>query len=483
MDKPSVSNSTSYCSPADVRRSLSYLMPQLAPYWERPLTAYASKLYRVEHVSAESAARNHAKDLFRTCIERAARRSSYTEEEARSAGRELVASPVLQTGPHCLLLFEPDAFYTHLFSMMGLMAHNRNWYISYFASTSGFSERAKKGPGWLRVGGEPLNLFGVPRNRMDSSSIGCLNGPYRYALTNAKGESAPNADAACLLANLPSAEFASAAEAIKAGNRDLWRRTFSQSIRLLQLDDFDVADLIADHLEDPTSWISSQFIGNRTIANSILTALDDLQAGPWAGWIRRTTDFFWRISENRVTPLHLKGDALISDNAPTFSVRFRPDAIAAALRNRLILPNLLLAFLAISILPGVRVLGGFRQVVYYPLMRYLTSAGIQQAGNADLLADMVNDNQPGVWGHRVLRRAESDPFHEVNIAGGIAPLLQAYGKLSLSDASGDLTCFTEDCLWSRLAANIANGTIASASDEWRWSDKGSRGALSRRRCI
>ena len=67
-----------------------------------------------------------------------------------------MGAPVLQTGPHCLLLIEPDAFYTHLFSLLGLQAHVREWYITYHASTVSFSEKAKKGPGWLWLQDEPL---------------------------------------------------------------------------------------------------------------------------------------------------------------------------------------------------------------------------------------------------------------------------------------------------------------------------------------
>ncbi len=289
-----------HSSAADVRRSLSYLMPHLAPYWARPLRAYASTVYDVKHHQSGSATRDHAIDLLRNCIERAARGSGYDDEEARSAGLEIFASPVLQTGPHCLLVVEPDAFYTHLFSLLGLMAHGRQWHFTYFVSTSAFKEKAKKGPGWLQLEGEPLNLFGLPRSRMDGS-IGCSNGPYRFALSNSRGEAAPNASAARLFEELPSVAFPTAAEAIRMANYALWRREFPTSVKLLQLDDFDVADLIADHLSDEGSWISAHMIGDGAIAESILSEIDRLNAGPWGGWVRRTTDFFWRLEKTELS--------------------------------------------------------------------------------------------------------------------------------------------------------------------------------------
>jgi hypothetical protein len=295
-----------------------------------------------------------------------------------------------------------------------------------------------------------------------------LNGPYRYALTNAKGQTAPNPSAARLLAELPGAEFPSAAEAIKAGNRALWHQNFPPAVKLLQLDDFDVADLIADHLEDAASWMATQLLGDGTVANSILNAIDLLNVGPWAGWVRRTTDFFWRLENHRVVPLRLEKGLLTTERTPSFEVEFTPSSLAAALRARAILPNLFTAFLVISILPGTRVLGGCRQVVYYPLMRHLVSVGVRQSGDIDLLAAMLRDKRPGVWGHRVLRRADPDPFHEMEGAGGISPMLARYADLPLSRSSGDLASFTTDRMWSGLAAGIANGTFARKSNEWEW---------------
>lgn len=458
-----------HCSAIDVQRSLSSLIPHLAPYWARPLRAYASTVYEAEPFHSESSVRDHAMDLLRKSVENAARRSGFGDEEAQRAGRELVASPVLQTGPHCLLLFEPDAFYTHLFSLLGLQAQKREWHITYFVSTTTFKETAKKGAGWLRLEDTPLNLFGLPRSRMDGCSIGCLNGPYRFALSNAKGEAAPNASAARLLAELPSDTFPSAAEAIKTANQVLWHRRFSTQVKLLQLDDFDIADLIADHLEEAGSWMSAHFIGDGAVAESILNAIDRLNAGPWVGWIRRTTDLFWRVEKDRVVPLRLQDSILRASGSSNFELKFNPNELAAALRQRAILPSLFVAFLVTSILPGVRVLGGCRQTVYFPLMRYLTSIGVERSGDLSLLKALEEDDRPGLWGHRVLKPDNSDPFQEIERAGGVSPLLSKYADSSLAQSSGDFASFTKDPIWAELSGHIAAGTITRTSNEWEWS--------------
>lgn len=468
MDADAIADAKEHCSAAEVRRSLSFLLPHLDTYWARPLAVYASAVYDVERFSAEHAVRIDAMDRLRRCVERAARRSGYDEEDAHSAAAELLAAPVMQTGPHAMLLVEPDAFYTHLFSLLGLMSHGRQWHITYSVSTSAFKESAKKGPGWLRVGGETLNVFGLPRKRLIGSSIACLNGPYRFALSNSRHEIAPNAPAARLLDNLPACEFSTGAEAIKMGNQALWHGRFAAPANLLQLDDFDIADLIADHLDDPQSWLSAHFFGGRMAALSILDETDRLNAGPWAGWVRRTTDLFWGLEKDRVAPLHLEDGALKSTRSPSFRVGFTPEDLAAALRERTILPGMFIAYLVVSILPGVRVLGGCRQTVYLPLMRYLASIGVELSGDKGLLTELERDKLPGVWGHRVLKPADADPFQEIERAGGVAALLAQYASVTLEQASGDLASFTTDPIWAEMSAHIAEGNVTRTSDEWRW---------------
>ncbi|MBY5379087.1 hypothetical protein HFN07_37670 [Rhizobium leguminosarum] len=394
--------------------------------------------------------------------------AGFGPDDAKSASVELTASPVLQTGPHCLLLFEPDAFYTHLFSLLGLQSSGRRWHVTYAGSTMSFKEAAKKGPGWLRLEGEALNLFGLPRSRMDGRSICCLNGSYRFALSNSAGVEAPTDAAKRLLAELPPTLFPSAAEAIKSANAKLWNSHFASSVNLLQLDDFEVAGLIGDHLEDPNSWLYKFFIAERHAA-LLPDAMERLNAGPWRGWLRRTTDYFWYVGPERVLPLVLDGGCLRSPASPDIMVKFSPHNIARAVRDRKLLPTLFLAFLVLSILPGTRALGGCRQPVYLPLLRYLTALCVERSGDSDLLSDLLQDDHPGMWGHRVLRQADGEPFHDVEASGGISTLLENYGVLPLYEASGDLASFTADILWAEMSNHLVSGAIKFSSSEWKWS--------------
>lgn len=457
------------CSAADVRATLSALMPDLSRYWQRPLHAFASVVYDVDPFRSDCPERVAAMMRLAACIERAALRAGFSAKEAAGASRQILESPVLQTGPHCLLVIEPDAFYTHLFSLLGLKAQGRKWHIQYAVSTTSYSESGKKGPGWLELQGVSHNIFGLPRRRMDGRSICCPNGAHSFRLTDPTDSMAPKASVARLLRHLPLEDFPSAAEAIRTANQSLWKAKFGTAVNLLQLDDFDIADLVADHLEDAQSWLSEHFIGDGTTAQAIFDAIDELNAGVWRGWIRRTTAFFWRVNAGRVIPLQLHDRTLKSDGPSNFQLPFAPGRLAEALRARIIVPNLFTVFLVTSILPGTRVLGGCRQTIYYPLMRYLASVAIERSGNTDLLTALARDYRPGLWGHRTLKPTEGAPLRDLELAGGVKPLLASYSQLSLLQASDDLASFTKGTVWAELSGHVATRTIEVGSKEWRWS--------------
>jgi hypothetical protein len=456
-----------HATPGEVMQALTYLMPDLARFWALPLKNYAYTVYDTV-IRGDSSMRQDAMVRLQRCIVRAALRSGASDEDAERVSRQIAQSPIIQTGPHCHLLVEPDAFYTHLFSALGLAAHGLGWHIWYSASTVKFIESAKKGPGWLSLNGNAVNVFGLPRSRMDSYSICGQNGPYRFELTAQKDDETTNALASQLKAILPDCAFPSASEAIKAANQILWRRSFPLSLQLLQIDDIDIADLVANHLEDSGSWLSACLNAHNPFAENIMRAIDRLNAGPWAGWVRPTTDFFWGLQDGRILPLHLERGVCSAEYSSAFKVRFEPEHLAAALRERKLVPNLLTTFLVTSILPGTRVLGGCRQTVYYPLMRYLVATALQSSGDFKLLDAMRADNCLGVWGHRVLRPTAGDPLLEIENHRSAMQIAAQYSARTLKDCVGDMSSFTKDSIWAQISAHIRDQAISTQSSEWQW---------------
>lgn len=466
MPKDQASFDREYATAGEVRRALSVLMPTLSRFWELPLQDYAHAVYD-KVVRGTCSTREDALLRLRKMVWRTALKAGNSRYDADQVSCQLEDLPVIQTGPHCHLLIEPDTFYTHLFSALGLTAHARRWHICYSSSTVKFIEKSKKGPGWIWLSDEAVNVFGLTRSRMDPYSICGLNGPYRLSFVSKRGGE-ESADVARLKSILPDEAFSSAADAIKAANQVLWRRSFPPSLDLLQFDDIDVADLVADHLEDPTSWLSSHLMSGTPFVETILRELNKLNFGPWSGWIRQTTDFFWGLEEGRLLPLHFSQGILSAGSSRAFDVQFNPTSIAIALRQRKLVPNLLINFLVTSILPGVRFLGGCRQAVYYPLMRHLVAMALESSREWQLIGAMAVDESPGMWGHRVLCPPDSYPLLEIADKGEAMQLAAKFATSSLRDNTGEMSSFTGDPIWRELSASLKDGRIHPGSPEWHW---------------
>ncbi|MBY5774854.1 hypothetical protein HFN63_33025 [Rhizobium leguminosarum] len=455
-------------SKRDVLSLIFELFPWVRQFERAPLNDYAKAVFSVDPQQSECAERNQAMSLLLAWIGRVAQSRGFPAVSISRFQREMEAAPVLQTGPHLHLLIEPDAFYTHLFSLMGLRAHGRTGYISYACSTVKFLERGRKGPAWLQIDGDALNVFGLSRSKMIPYSILGRNSRYRFQLQNVD-RAGPDSEATSRLREvLPAGEFQSAAEAIKAANLCLWRRYFDSQMDLLQLDDSDVGNLVTDHLSDKQSWLRAGLVEDRAFAMRLLLCIDQLTGTAWRGWLKNSTHFFWGCVEGRLFPLWLEGAILRSHGAEDIRVEFSPASLVEALESGRIVPNLLLMFIVTSILPGVRVLGGSRHTIYYPLMRWAFCEALRSNDrNVQLLNELSKDERPGAWGHRVISSSH-EPFSLLNSLGqsGIATLLDRFGKMSIADATGSLSSFTDDPLWAELRAAYSSGKVNRSCPHW-----------------
>ncbi len=443
------------------------LFPWIDDFRQRSLADYAREAFDTEPHRSMCGVRQHAMSLFQRSIFRAGRKAGLVDDRVRAIAAEIVRAPVMQAGPHLHLLIEPDAYYTHLFSLMGLRAHRRSAYLSYAVSTVKFVERGRKGPGWLKIGGDAINVFGLSRSQMIPYSILARNGPYRFALKNVDGGGNDSDLVARLRSILPQGEYPSAASAIKYANLHLWKRYFDPDIAFLQIDDEDVADLVVDHLQDKSSWLARNLFVNCGFVRGLLSSVDDLANGPWEGWLKNSTDLFWGSDRGRLFPLRVVGHRLEAGRAEDCSLVFEVDAVIEALQARKIIPNLLLMFIVTAILPGIRVLGGSRHTVYYPLMRHAFSRALTMEGQLELAATIAADHRSGIWGHRVLLD-NAEPFAELNSlgSGNIEPALDNYRGLSLEEAGGTFESFADDPLWVHLRVHHSEGTLSVDDPEW-----------------
>lgn len=449
-------------TPAELRRAFGRLLPFVENYWERPVQAYSAEIYD-GFALPELDIRCDALAKLCTLLGRRAMRSGHTETVTQSLVEQLHRRPVIQTGPHCHLVIEPDAFFTHVFNVMGLQAHSERWHINYSVSTVKFTERAKKGPGWLLLDGQDVNVFGLSHSRMEPYSICGRQALQRFALKPANPETDhPMLDR--LKAVLPDGEFSSAAEAIKSANEILWPICFGHNLRFLQLDDADIAVLVIDHLRDKTSWLSRNFIGAPDMIAAFVETVRAINSGLWAGWFTFNTDFFWLIHNGRLKRLDLAGGTL-RDSSGNFAVGFNPSSLAISLEAGEIVPSLFLVFMVIAILPGLRAMGGSRQVIYYPLMRDALLAALDRSSDsADkaMAKSLRSDHAPSVWGHRTIAPTCYDPWRTIATARSVmaAELIDTLASMTLEDTSAGLPGFVNDELWRQCCIRLRNNSLS-----------------------
>ncbi|EYR77671.1 hypothetical protein [Shinella sp. DD12] len=446
---------------AELRLAFDRLLPLVKNYWGRPVSDYSAAVYD-GNALPKLDVRRDALVKFCSILGRRAMRSGHSETDIQGLVEQVYLRPVIQTGPHCHLVVEPDAFFTHTFNVMGLKACSDRWYINYSVSTVKFTERAKKGPGWLILDGQHVNVFGLSHRRMEPYSICGRHTPQRFALKPANPQTShPMLDQ--LKAVLPNGEFSSAADAIKSANEILWPICFGHNLRFLQLDDADVSMLVIDHLRDKNSWLSRNFIDAPGMVARFVEAVRAINSGPWAGWFTFNTDFFWRIHDGRLKRLDLKCGTL-GDSSGNFEVSFNSDSLAMSLEAGEIIPSLFLVFMVVAILPGLRAMGGSRQVIYYPLMRGALLAALDRSSvSADkaLAASLRSDNTPSVWGHRTIAPTCDDPWRMSPAAGSgrAAALIDTFANMTLADASAGLPGFVNDELWEQCCIRLRSNSL------------------------
>ena len=453
--------------------SLATLYPWMQPYYSRPVRDYATRLFESPLQKAEPEIRRRALTKLLKTIRNAGKRNGLPVKAVSKICSELEERRVLQTGPHLFLLLEPEAYYTHILSLLGLSAHGCSTYVSYAVSTVSLVEKPRKGPGWFTVNGKPINVFGLSRSRMIGYSLLTGPGPYRFELVptepNAKGDAL-----AVLRGVLPKTPFERPAHAIKAANLMLWPKLFGHSFAFLQIDDEDIADLVVDHLSDDDSWLRTRLLEHPTLAFDIVGGLDRLAAGPWSGWLTRGTDFFWFYENGKRLPLRLIDGDLVHTSTGTKVARFTASDIIERLANRSLIPNLLLMFLVVSILPGVRALGGSYQPLYYPLMRYVVCQALETAGvDEDLRQALATDDMPGAWGHRVIE-CDGDPLQQFldGRNGGtdrLSSLIDRFGDIPFTEACGSMSSFVTDPPWHDLHMRLRQRVVAPTDEEWAFS--------------
>ncbi|MER9400953.1 hypothetical protein NKI46_22855 [Mesorhizobium sp. M0615] len=442
--------------PVDILAVLSLLCPEVVrdieQNWNAPVSDYARHLWRpvARPASALSIA---ARSILRDVLQQ--RLGAIMQPEAiGKALDEFDHRPVVQSGLHCLLLMDRITFDALLLAWLGAVENRLSAFFGFMGTTMTMETTGREGPGWLDVGDDKVNLFGMGRHKLCRKSA-CAAGPV--ALNGRALETVGNeTDARSWLGTLLASQdkvFATAADALTELNEHLvadWDR--SGMARPVFVDDRLAATVVSRHLEDEGSLLSRLLL-EPARRRRLDHALQEAASGLFGRFLPNATAYFWGIREQRVRKLVLENGRLIEPDRPHgLSIPFERPHLQQALLDGMLLPDLFLMFLALAILPRVRVVGGLRQIGYVALFHSILLAALDENApeERDLAAELqVREN---AWGMRVIDEKISVREQLAGLPeGALFPdLLRQYRLRTFAETTDDLKPVRENARWRKI---------------------------------
>lgn len=284
--------------------------------------------------------------------------------------------PVIQTGFHSQLLVDPISFYTYALYAIGACAVGSEVALNYSCSTNSLQNTKFSGAGWLHHKGEPFNLFGLSRQRFDSLSVFAnvpdnrwnfdrlleARDPSLRALgLRLKGISAPAAETAFNLANVRLSDHMTGCSVKSV--------FFGESL---------VVRMLIEHLRSKKSVIR-RVILEPTFRSSVLRKLRENMKDRTSELLPFGTELFWIVTGGKLRPAVIDGNEICKKNDPSARVvRLNEEDLVVALEQGSLVPSLFLTFQMIGSLPRINVLGGHRQIFYFPAMQRILAAALRE---------------------------------------------------------------------------------------------------------
>ncbi|RUU75012.1 hypothetical protein EOD03_25665, partial [Mesorhizobium sp. M7A.T.Ca.TU.009.01.1.2] len=165
-------------APVDILAVLSLLCPEVVrdieQNWNAPVSEYARHLWRPVARPASGpaiAARSILLDILHQRLS-----LIMQPEEVVKALEEFDHRPVIQSGLHCLLLMDRITFDALLFAWLAAVENGLSAFVGFMGTTMTMETIGREGPGWLDVGDDKVNLFGMGRHKLCRKSA-CAAGP------------------------------------------------------------------------------------------------------------------------------------------------------------------------------------------------------------------------------------------------------------------------------------------------------------------
>ncbi|MGH3905367.1 MAG: hypothetical protein ACRDTE_14435 [Pseudonocardiaceae bacterium] len=310
-----------------------------------------------------------------------------TETAARHEDPDIVTraiaefrrSPIMQLADGANLLLDTETLVNHLQYQLAC----REAGIDYMWSQQCTTVRAitatnpLRGPAILETNQDYFAVLPGSRKKLLRTNVACI-GPIQFKPTSLGIKAHdPTVQPPRLLKPVLGAHYDSAPRAILAVNRIIWSRLqLSKKKKLVLFDEDLSAEVIQRHLEQRAEPISDLVCDDDT-RNAFLHVKRDIVNSSGNFVLRATTDLFWIRHEHRLRPCTIeyqsRGPALLRARHGGPTIELTRDSVIEHLSCRNLYPDLILAYLALVVLPGVTAAGGASQHEYLPHIERLVT--------------------------------------------------------------------------------------------------------------
>lgn len=413
-------------------------------YLDCPTRSFLTRM-NLNKVSPQSGATILSRELLESQL--LASLAEIGDSETSVARAEFRNGPMLRTGSHAELIWDPHIFLDHLAAYIGVAAAGRQTIFRYTCSTITLEAARHSGPGWVPCnGGRKLKLFKIPRRLMSKTSlVACTADQFDEAAIRKLDP----------CGQLPAAsDVTRAADWINMANASIMQRLCSTSgpITITQFDDLFTSRLVALHLADLRSPLG-QILFHELTHEAIIREFRILLHCPEGVLLPAKALDFWGIREGRIRQLIRSGEWLVDAAHPDYRIRWTEESIGEALFAGSILPGLFITFLVLGILPRVQTLGGPRQFGYVPLFQLVLIRALAAVGTFEALRHELQQGVLNGIEQRLIRsefevdRLLSAPSHRA--AADFKAICDSIGQGKLSIVSDQLFTLERSAIWTR----------------------------------
>lgn len=429
-----------------------YVIKDLKDCKGKKIVDYTKRIWKSDFSTENAYVKNGKKHLCNCLLEEVMRQ--YGSEAAIIAVKEFENMPVFQTGPHFQLAIERNNFYTALFSIIGLLENNMNFYFHSTCTTPTLETRHFYGPAWLNVYDTNFDIFDLSEKYKKKYSVLCSKGCFSFKFSPLYGSINPECviDTECKLKDMLSDRtYSSLVNAFEEANIIIWDKLFHSRIKPVYLKEDFYSKLLLKHLRDKTSIVHRVF-SDKDRQEGILTTVANETKLPWGSMIPNQTDFLWLRAEKKVKPISFSNTFIKSVNDKEgFCISNTVDEIIDAVEKGTLIPNIFTIILMESFSGGARLAGGLHQFAYFETFKkaFCNILDKNNLEERDLLTFIQSSNL-NHWGSHVLE-PDIDVFEFLNQNDFcIEDLADFFSEMSFDEAINDLYQFRSYFRWGEL---------------------------------